>query len=66
MAKVQKSSNPEDSAAGIATGYGVSSSPDRGQDFVPLHVVQTGSGAHAASYPMGIGGSFPGGEAIGA
>jgi hypothetical protein len=29
------------------------------QDFPPLHIVQTGSGAHAASYPMGIG-SFSG------
>jgi hypothetical protein len=26
-----------------------------------LHVVQTGSGAHPASYPLGTGGSFPGG-----
>jgi hypothetical protein len=25
--------------------------------------VQTGSGAHPASYPMGTGGSFPGGKA---
>jgi hypothetical protein len=27
-----------------------------------LHVVQTGSGAHWASYPMGTGGCFPGGK----
>jgi hypothetical protein len=27
------------------------------------HRVQNGSGAHPASYPMGIGGSFPGGKA---
>jgi hypothetical protein len=25
-----------------------------------LHVVQTGSGTHPASFPMGTGGSFPG------
>jgi hypothetical protein len=25
-----------------------------------LHVVQTGSGVHPTSYPMGTGGSFPG------
>jgi hypothetical protein len=31
-----------------------------------LHVVQTGSGAHPASYPMDNGGSFPGGKGIGA
>jgi hypothetical protein len=34
-----------------------------GQDFSHLHIVQTGSGAHPAFYPMGTGGSFPGGEA---
>jgi hypothetical protein len=28
-----------------------------------LHSVQTSSGAHPASYPMGMGGSFPKGEA---
>jgi hypothetical protein len=28
--------------------------------------VQTGSGAHPASYPMGTGSSFPGGKAVGA
>jgi hypothetical protein len=50
-----------DSVVGIATGYGLddwgrSSSPGRVKNF--LHV-QTGSGAHPASYPMGTGGSFP-------
>jgi hypothetical protein len=25
-----------------------------------LHIVQTGSGAHPASFPMSTGGSFPG------
>jgi hypothetical protein len=28
----------------------------QGQDFSLLHNVQTGSGAHPASYPMGTGG----------
>jgi hypothetical protein len=55
-----------DSAVGIATGYGLG---DRGFGFrVPvgsrmslLHVVQTGSGVHQTSYPMGTGGVvFPG------
>jgi hypothetical protein len=32
----------------------------KGQDFSPFPVVQTGSGAHSASYTVGIGGSFPG------
>jgi preprotein translocase subunit SecG len=31
-----------------------------------IHVVQTGSGAHSASYPMCTGGSFTGGKASGA
>jgi hypothetical protein len=30
-----------------------------------VHRVQTGSGAHPASYPMGIKDSFPGGKAAG-
>jgi hypothetical protein len=34
-----------------------------GSEFSLLHVVQTGSGAHPASYPMGTGSSFPGGKA---
>jgi hypothetical protein len=37
-----------DSAVAIATGYGL---------------VHTSSGAHPTSYPMGTGGSFPGGKA---
>jgi hypothetical protein len=59
-----------DSVVGIATGYwldnrgGQSSSPGRVKNF--LHVVQTGSGANPASYPMGTGGSFPRGKAAGA
>jgi hypothetical protein len=34
-----------------------------GADFSSSPCVQTGSGAHPASYPMGAGGSFPGGKA---
>jgi hypothetical protein len=40
---------------------GRSSSPGRVKDFV-----QSGSEVHPTSYPMGTGGSFPGGEAAGA
>jgi hypothetical protein len=45
----------------IATDYGLDGRGFRvlvpvGQDFPPLHVVQTGSGAHPASYTMGTGG----------
>jgi hypothetical protein len=41
-----------------------SSNPGSGKIFSPFHVVQTGSGAHPASYPMGTGGSFTGGKAV--
>jgi hypothetical protein len=49
-----------DRAVGIATGYGLDSREvvvriPVGAYFSPLHVVQTGSGAHPASYPMGTG-----------
>jgi hypothetical protein len=58
------------SAVGIATGYGLDSRGfgvrvPVGARFPPLHVVQTGSGAHPSSYPMGTGCSFPGGKAAG-
>jgi hypothetical protein len=42
---------------------GWSSSPGR-VSF--LHVVQTGSGVHPTTYPIGTGGYFPGGKATGA
>jgi hypothetical protein len=32
-------------------------------DFSSSSCIQTGSGAHPVSYPMGTGGSFPGGKA---
>jgi hypothetical protein len=34
-----------------------------GADFSSSPCVQTGSGAHPASYPMGTGSPFPGGKA---
>jgi hypothetical protein len=40
--------------------------PTAVQDFSLFHSVQTGSGAHPASYPMGSAGSFPGHKAAGA
>jgi hypothetical protein len=54
---------------GIALGYGLE---DRGSrvrfpagagNFSLNHRVQTGSGTHPASYPMGTRGSFLGGKA---
>jgi hypothetical protein len=38
-------------------------SPTGAEDFSSSTCVQTGSGAHPAFYPMGAGGSFPGGKA---
>jgi hypothetical protein len=38
-------------------------SPTGEEDFSSSPCVQTGCGAHPASYPMGTGGSFPGGKA---
>jgi hypothetical protein len=38
-------------------------SPTRAEDFSSSPYVQTGSGAHSASYPVGTGGPFPGGKA---
>jgi hypothetical protein len=37
-----------------------------GQEFSLLQVVQTGSGVHSTSYPMGTGGSFSAGKEAGA
>jgi hypothetical protein len=55
-----------DNAVGIATGYwlddqGVNVRVPVGQEFSFLHVVETGSGAHLASYPI-----CPGGKEAGA
>jgi hypothetical protein len=61
-----------DISVGIALGYGLD---DRGSrvrfpagagTFSLHHRVQNGSGAHPASYPMGIMVSFPGDKAAGA
>jgi hypothetical protein len=38
--------------------------PQQGQDFRPFHFVQTGSGYHLASYPVGNG-DFPRGKSAG-
>jgi hypothetical protein len=38
-------------------------SPTEAEDFSSSLCIQTSSGAHPASYPMGTGGSFPGGKA---
>jgi hypothetical protein len=48
----------------LATGWTTEGSKFEsrwGQEFSLPHVNQIGSGAHQTSYPMGNGGSFPGG-----
>jgi hypothetical protein len=51
----------------LATGWTIGVLFQAGAgNFSLHHRVQTGSGAHPASYAMGIGGSFPGGKAAGA
>jgi hypothetical protein len=52
----------------ITAGYGLEdrcSISGRGKRFSSLHIVQTGSGAHPASYSKGIGSSFREGKAVG-
>jgi hypothetical protein len=45
-------------------GWMMGFNPRRGQRiFLPSPCVQTGCGAHLASYPVGTGGPFPGGKA---
>jgi hypothetical protein len=50
----------------LATGWmtrGSEFESRAGQEFSPLHIIQTSSGVHPSSYPMGTGGSFPRGKA---
>jgi hypothetical protein len=70
----RNSSNTEsrDSSVGIATGYGLDDGtigirfPAGAGNSSLCHRVQTGSGSHPSSYPIGTWGSFPGGKAAGA
>jgi hypothetical protein len=53
------------SSVSVASDYrldGRGSSPTEAEDFSSNLCVQTGSGAHPASYTTGTGGSFPGGK----
>jgi hypothetical protein len=65
MLLITQEAKSRDGAVGIATRYGLDNrgvgvhSPFMVKNFLP-HVLQTGSGAHQASYSMGTGGSFPG------
>jgi hypothetical protein len=57
-----------DSSVGIAIGYWLGSEFEswRGQEFSLSHIVQTNSGVHPTTYPMGTGGSFSLDKAAGA
>jgi hypothetical protein len=59
---VNESRRSRDSSVGIATSYGL----DDREVRVRVQTVQTGSGVHPTSYPMGSGGYFPGGKDAGA
>jgi hypothetical protein len=69
---INVSMKSRDSSVGIATGYGLDDRSSRVRfragagSFSLHHRVHNCSGAHPASYPMGIGGSFPVGKAAGA
>jgi hypothetical protein len=62
---VQRSSG---SSVSIVSGYGLDyreidfRSPAEARDFSSNLCVQTGSGAHSTSYPLGTGGPLPGGK----
>jgi hypothetical protein len=57
------------SSSSIVSDYGLDDRaievrfPTGAEDFSSSPCIQTGSGAHPASYPMGSGGPFPGGKA---
>jgi hypothetical protein len=68
---IERIKNSRDGVVGIVTGYMVDDRGVRilvrvGSRISLLHVVQTGSGAHPASYPMDTGGSLLGGRVVGA
>jgi hypothetical protein len=60
------------SSVSVATGYGLDDRMIRARvpagagNFSLRHRVQTSSGAHPASYPMGSGGPLLGGKVAGA
>jgi hypothetical protein len=53
-------------SAGLLAGCSGGRFPAGAANFSLYDRVQTGSGAHPASYAMGTRGSFPGGKAAGA
>jgi hypothetical protein len=61
---IENTSQVGAAVAQATTGWTIGvRSPTGAQDFSSSLCVQTGSGAHPASYPMGTGVPFPGGKA---
>jgi hypothetical protein len=68
LVSIYKNVTSRDSAVGIATGYGLDDQGVGGrvlwgQEISLLHVVQTSSGPHPISCPVGTEDSFLGGKA---
>jgi hypothetical protein len=64
------SKKSRDNSVGIALGYGLDDRCSRvrfpgGENVSLHHRVQNGSGAHPASYPMGLGSYYSGGKMTG-
>jgi hypothetical protein len=59
LASTEVSASSQDSVVGTGTGYMLSDQGVRVREL-SLHAIQTGSGVHPASYPMGTGDPFPG------
>jgi len=70
LLEINDSTGPINSLAsslGIVTRLRAEFDPQQGQGFFTLRYrVQTGSGVHPVSYPVGSGGLFSGGKAVGA
>jgi hypothetical protein len=66
MAAVHKICRSRGSSVSTVSDYGLDdrgSIPDRGRGFSSSLCIQTGSGAHSASYTMGTGGPLSRGKA---
>jgi hypothetical protein len=65
LRSVNKEAGIAQSVQRLATGWTTDGSEFEillSRVFCFLHVIQIGSGAYPASYPMGMGRSFPGGK----
>jgi hypothetical protein len=51
-----------DNVVGMAAGHGLHDRGVGGREFSLFYAVQASSGVNLNSYPMGTGGSFPGGK----